>query len=304
MTVFTAVLKQGTITVVKDDGDLSNFYNTVILKKEYLHNNETQYRIYQSKENSQFHFFVLTTKKEFFVKKGQPEKWETHVSGWLGMNFKDIERVLSHSCYEDTGVIDIPCLEISAKKDSVTLVTRYKSPSEGWYPLAIIQNFACLYTKEEIKKSSELFSKIALNKENLKTFLNLYSRAYGKLLNATGYFFSDVSPNNVLVKEDMSAIRIIDVLSVCRYNTSSPSALNYSKLIMGKLHRLDPPPALCKLVIDENTGEKYFDPENLTKLRMNIKNIFEGESDDCDYKVLDYKALWSSLPECWKDLNT
>ena len=262
---------------------MPDFIRAFDLKKEYLHNPETQYRIYQSRENPKIQLFVVTTRKEFFVDIGHPERWENHAKGWLKITHERMQNLLEYSIKADSKIVDILYATVTA--DFVSIVTRYYAPSDGWYPAVVIPKFACLYTKEEIKKSAELFSRMVLDEKKMSTFIELYRNAWYEMVLATGYSFCDVSPNNVLVNEACSDIRIIDVLSInCQLSTDVVS-LNFSNLLMGRPLRFDPAPLISSLVIDEDTGERYFNPKNITALRENMKNYFfdTQKSDNRDY---------------------
>ena len=279
------------------------FDHVAMIKEDTTSSPETEYRVYESTSSMHaYHdyvgpvqqYFVITTKREFFAKTGNIEKWDTHVEGWLNISKKDSNRVFSYFAGR-THMMRMLWVYLTPEKDEISIATPYLTCENGWYPLAIMPHHRCLYTQEEINRSAQLYRGLVLDISRLGRFLNSFQTEIANCINSTGYFIHDLSPNNIIMKEDYTDFAIIDLLSLERHNISEPPRYSMSNLVYGRASGRWHPTPLWDDIIDEETGERFFPKEQEACVRDNVNEIF-GSHDRKDHEI-----WFPGTPHCWVD---
>jgi len=120
-----------------------------------------------------------------------------------------IERIVEYSRRADNRIIEI--VDLGPEEH----VTRYYP----WTPLVIIHE-CNIYPRKVFRERSAAYREFIANRERGERFWRDCLGEFNRFAEATGCMFTDVSSNNVLVNEDISDFRIIDLFSLARMEGS------------------------------------------------------------------------------------
>tara|TARA_Y100000593_G_scaffold93386_1_gene188078 strand:+ start:1817 stop:2698 length:882 start_codon:yes stop_codon:yes gene_type:complete len=134
-------------------------------------------------------------------------------------NKEMVSRILNYS-QSNNKIIEI------FKMDDESAVTKYY---DGWYPF-LIKSSNNSYTQEEFEERRKQHFNRFKNKKNAEEFYNKVIEEYTNFHKETGCYFSDIFPNNILVNEDYSDFRIIDIGCLKNGELKLPS---FSQVITG-----------------------------------------------------------------------
>ena len=153
---------------------------------------------------------------EFFI----IPRHEPWVDSNIINNSKVVKNILDYS-QSDNKVIEI------FKLDKDLIVTKNY---EGWYPF-LIKSSNNWWNAETIKKRQlAYYNRFLNNKKTAEDFYQTIIQEYNNFHQNTGCYFSDVFPNNILVNEDYTDFRLIDVGCLKIGKTKIPS---FSQVITG-----------------------------------------------------------------------
>lgn len=144
---------------------------------------------------------------------------------------EDRKAICEYSQLADNRVIEIYNL------DAGHIETKYYA---DYYPLVFIDECS-FYPEEVIKERMEKYVEFMTVPENAQSFYDMLSETlldFGSL----GYVFIDRSSNNILVNEDFTDLRVIDVVSIGRRNTFmfiNPEAVLINEKFTTGYHRGD-----------------------------------------------------------------
>tara|TARA_R110002074_G_scaffold189543_2_gene355396 strand:+ start:14468 stop:16003 length:1536 start_codon:yes stop_codon:yes gene_type:complete len=155
---------------------------------------------------------------------------------------KAIKNIIDYTQRNDNKIVKI----YNITEDYI--VTEY---NEDYYPF-IIKSSTNFYDKSTFDKRSGIHSEYFKDRSNAEKFHKDVLDEYYKFNNNTGCYFSDLFPNNILVNDDYSKFKIIDV----------------SSLRMGKMIEK---PSLSMIITGDSSNDMGF--SNPTLLKSNWKNI-------------------------------
>lgn len=125
--------------------------------------------------------------------------------------FSNIEAIKKYSLSNDN-LVDI--VDVSLKGDRVNIKTNYL---QNYFPLTVMKTNHMLYSEATIQKISKYFSNLINRSINdLQLIYDNIVNSYQNFLDETGYYFFDISSNNLMVNhnENVFDYKIIDVLSI------------------------------------------------------------------------------------------
>lgn len=93
------------------------------------------------------------------------------------------------------------------KIDHEKIITKYY---KGWYPF-LIKSSNNWWDSEIIKKRQQAYYNKFKTKKSAENFYNEVINEYRAFTTSTRCYFSDIFPNNILVNEDYSDFRLIDI---------------------------------------------------------------------------------------------
>ena len=134
-------------------------------------------------------------------------------------NLDTVQTILNYS-QSDNKIVEI------FKLDKSLIVTKNYN---DWYPF-LIKSSNNWWDPETFKARQEAHYNRFKNKETAEKFYQVVIDELKKFSNATGCYFSDVFPNNILVNEDYSDFRIIDVGCL---KVGEPKIPSFSQVITG-----------------------------------------------------------------------
>ena len=134
-------------------------------------------------------------------------------------NQDTIQNILDYT-QSDNKIIEI------FKLDKDLIVTKNYN---NWYPF-LIKSSNNWWDSETFKKRQEAHYNKFKNKKTAEKFYQEVINEYKKFTDSTGCYFSDVFPNNILVNEDYSDFRIIDVGCL---KIGEPKIPSFSQVITG-----------------------------------------------------------------------
>lgn len=137
-----------------------------------------------------------------FTKLLNPGQWDPH--GAARLSVSEIDRLIKHSLLENK------LIEIHEYSDR--LITKFY---RNWYPLVIIKECNFCPTNE-FERRSRLYFESVTDLRWAQDWYNNIVDEYQKI-GQQGFSFYDVSSNNILVNEDFTDFRLIDVASIGKY---------------------------------------------------------------------------------------
>lgn len=120
------------------------------------------------------------------------------------------ELVIEYS-NEDNKIVEI--LDITEE----FITTKYYP---NWYPLVIIKPNKMFYSKSIIKNRSKKYYDLLMDTKRLKKLYSSIKENYLLFDEHLGLTFADKASNNILVNEDITDFRIIDINSINEGNQS------------------------------------------------------------------------------------
>ena len=137
---------------------------------------------------------------------------------WIGMDFFVIpkhspwidenilqDNQLKQKLLDYTQDLDNNIVEVYYIDDEMIITKFYPN----LYP-SIIKSSTNWYTEDILKKRSDIHFNCFRDKEYAKNFHNKIVDEYKRFNNETGFFFSDIGPNNTLVDDDYSDFKIVE----------------------------------------------------------------------------------------------
>lgn len=120
------------------------------------------------------------------------------------------ELVIEYS-NEDNKIVEV--LDITEE----FITTKYYP---NWYPLVIIKPNKMFYSKSVIKNRSKKYYDLLMDTKRLKKLYSSIKENYLLFDEHLGLTFADKASNNILVNEDITDFRIIDINSINEENQS------------------------------------------------------------------------------------
>jgi len=120
------------------------------------------------------------------------------------------ELVIEYS-NEDNKIVEV--LDITEE----FITTKYYP---NWYPLVIIKPNKMFYSKSIIKNRSKKYYDLLMDTKRLKKLYSSIKENYLLFDEHLGLTFADKASNNILVNEDITDFRIIDINSINEGNQS------------------------------------------------------------------------------------
>ena len=133
---------------------------------------------------------------------------------------QDIVKSILNYTQSDNKIVEI------FKLDKDLIVTKNYN---DWYPF-LIKSSNNWWDPETFKARQEAHYNRFKNKKTAEEFYQEVISEYKKFTKATGCYFSDVFPNNILVNEDYSDFKIIDVGCL---KIGEPKIPSFSQVITG-----------------------------------------------------------------------
>ena len=129
-------------------------------------------------------------------------------SPWIDENILQ-DNQLKQKLLDYTQDLDNNIVEVYYIDDEMIITKFYPN----LYP-SIIKSSTNWYTEDIFKKRSDIHFNCFRDKEYAKNFHNKIVDEYKRFNNETGFFFSDIGPNNTLVDDDYSDFKIVDIASI------------------------------------------------------------------------------------------
>lgn len=128
--------------------------------------------------------------------------------GFYQLSTEDRQTICEYSQREDNKVVEIYELEVGH------IETKYYA---DYCPLVFIDECS-FYPEEVIREHMEKYVEFMSVEENVQALYDLVADAMIGFA-GLGYVFADRSSNNILVNDDFTEVRIIDVVSIARKTT-------------------------------------------------------------------------------------
>ena len=147
----------------------------------------------------------VNTGWKYTIEEDGKQKYFVNYNNFPNNVFTDRQKIIDYSQSENK-IIEI--YEINENPSKI--VTKYY---DNYFPMVITEN-CNFYTQDTFEKCSNFYDNFMSDTKNIK---NLYKDIVSEMRNfiqATGYYFSDISSNNIMVNTDFSDYRIIDISSL------------------------------------------------------------------------------------------
>jgi|TARA_B100000315_G_scaffold255410_1_gene298670 hypothetical protein len=151
--------------------------------------------------------FGRATKRgwKYTIEEDDARKYFVNYNNFPDNLVTDRQKIIDYSQGENK-IIEI--YEIN--KNPSKIVTKYY---DNYFPMVITENCS-FYPQDTFERCSNFYDNFMSDIENIK---NLYTDIISEMRNfveITGYYFSDISSNNIIVNENFTDYRIIDVSSL------------------------------------------------------------------------------------------
>ena len=142
---------------------------------------------------------------KYTIEEDETQKYFVNYNNFPNNLFIDRQKIIDYSQGENK-IIEIYEINTICPK----IVTKYY---DDYLPMVITEN-CDFYPQDTFERCSNFYDNFMSDTQNIK---NLYEDIVSEMRNfveTTGYCFSDISSNNIIVNEDFSDYRIIDVSSL------------------------------------------------------------------------------------------
>ena len=158
-------------------------------------------KTFDNGHGTKYHLIEMGKDKCFFVPSVPGLRW-----GAISDGKKEIVRSYSN---KDNKIIEIVKSAMRANGRTGALSRFY----EFWMPLVILE--VCdFYDKESYLKHQAKYHEKISDFEFAESLYNDVMSEYQKFYNETGFYFSDISANNILISPNFDDYRIIDIESI------------------------------------------------------------------------------------------
>ena len=123
--------------------------------------------------------------------------------GFYQLSAEDRQTICEYSQLDDSKIVEIYTMEVGH------IETKYYA---DYYPLVFIDECS-FYPEEFIKERMEKYVEFMSVVENVQALYDMVADAMMDFA-GLGYIFADRSSNNILVNDDFTDVRIIDVVSI------------------------------------------------------------------------------------------
>lgn len=162
------------------------------------------------------------------------------------------ELVIEYS-NEDNKIVEV--LDITEE----FITTKYYP---NWYPLVIIKPNKMFYSDDVVKDRSQKYYNLLMNSKRIKKLYNCITEAYLLFEDNLELTFGDKTSNNILVNEDITDFRIIDVNSIDESNNVGLLGSINAKNILGYFTRDYVVNDFLTEPFDEEFMDKFFESFN------------------------------------------
>ena len=172
--------------------------------------------------------YGLSDDESRFVIHRQPS---VNDQGFHQLSAEDRQAICEYSQRQDNKMVEVYELEAGH------IETKYYP---DFYPLVFIDECS-FYPEDFIKERMEKYVEFMTVPENAQTLYDLLSETMVEFA-GLGYIFADRSSNNILVNDDFTDVRIIDVVSIAPKNTFmfiSPEAVLINEKYTTGYHKGD-----------------------------------------------------------------